>query len=58
VIIIFIYEYFHGDNGRGGGATPSNRMDGLVAKLIQPRSKSQIQKTKKMKFEKGQARKF
>ncbi len=34
---IFFYEYFHGDNGRGVGATHQTGWTGLVAKLIQPR---------------------
>ena len=36
---IFFYEYFHGDNGRGVGATHQTGWTGLVAKLIQPRRK-------------------
>jgi hypothetical protein len=35
---ILFYEYFHGDNGRGIGATHQTGWTGLVAKLIQPRS--------------------
>ena len=31
------YEYFHGDNGRGVGASHQTGWTGLVAKLIQPR---------------------
>jgi hypothetical protein len=34
---ILFYEYFHGDNGRGIGATHQTGWTGLVAKLIQPR---------------------
>jgi hypothetical protein len=34
---IWFYEYFHGDNGRGVGATHQTGWTGLVAKLIQPR---------------------
>lgn len=34
---IYFYEYFHGDNGRGVGATHQTGWTGLVAKLIQPR---------------------
>jgi hypothetical protein len=33
---IFFSEYFHGDNGRGVGATHQTGWTGLVAKLIQP----------------------
>jgi hypothetical protein len=36
---IYFYEYFHGDNGRGVGATHQTGWTGLVAKLIQPRRK-------------------
>jgi hypothetical protein len=37
---LYFYEYFHGDNGRGVGATHQTGWTGLVAKLIQPRRKS------------------
>jgi hypothetical protein len=37
--LIFFYEYFHGDSGRGVGATHQTGWTGLVAKLIQPRKK-------------------
>ncbi|HEY3401831.1 MAG TPA: glucosidase [Ohtaekwangia sp.] len=37
---ILFYEYFHGDNGRGVGATHQTGWTGLVAKLIQPPTKS------------------
>jgi hypothetical protein len=36
---IWFFEYFHGDNGRGAGATHQTGWTGLVAKLIQQRSK-------------------
>ncbi|MBL7858608.1 MAG: glucosidase [Cyclobacteriaceae bacterium] len=36
---ILFYEYFHGDNGRGVGASHQTGWTGLVAKLIQPRNK-------------------
>jgi hypothetical protein len=36
---LFFYEYFHGDSGRGVGATHQTGWTGLVAKLIQPRTK-------------------
>jgi hypothetical protein len=35
---VLFYEYFHGDNGRGVGATHQTGWTALVAKLIQPRS--------------------
>ncbi len=34
---ILFFEYFHGDNGRGVGASHQTGWTGLVAKLIQPR---------------------
>ncbi|MFQ5708816.1 MAG: glucosidase [bacterium] len=34
---ILFYEYFHGDNGRGLGASHQTGWTGLVAKLLQPR---------------------
>lgn len=34
---ILFYEYFHGDNGRGVGASHQTGWTGLVARLIQPR---------------------
>jgi hypothetical protein len=36
---IWFYEYFHGDNGRGAGATHQTGWTGLVAKLIQQSNK-------------------
>ncbi|MEX2234651.1 MAG: glucosidase [Cyclobacteriaceae bacterium] len=36
---ILFFEYFHGDNGRGAGATHQTGWTGLVAKLIQERNK-------------------
>ena len=43
---ILFYEYFHGDNGRGVGASHQTGWTGLVAKLLQPRrtEKEKIQK--------------
>jgi hypothetical protein len=32
------YEYFHGDNGRGVGASHQTGWTGLIAKLLQPRA--------------------
>jgi hypothetical protein len=34
---VLFYEYFHGDDGRGVGASHQTGWTGLVAKLIQPR---------------------
>ena len=36
---LWFFEYFHGDNGRGVGATHQTGWTGLVAKLIQQRNK-------------------
>ncbi len=36
---IWFYEYFHGDNGRGVGASHQTGWTALIAKLIQPRIK-------------------
>jgi hypothetical protein len=33
----FFYEYFHGDSGRGVGASHQTGWTGLIAKLLQPR---------------------
>ncbi len=35
---IWFFEYFHGDNGRGVGATHQTGWTGLIAKLIQQRN--------------------
>jgi hypothetical protein len=35
---ILFHEYFHGDNGRGVGASHQTGWTGLLAKLLQPRS--------------------
>jgi hypothetical protein len=35
---VLFYEYFHGDNGRGVGASHQTGWTGLVAKLLQPRA--------------------
>ncbi len=34
---LLFYEYFHGDNGRGVGASHQTGWTGLIAKLLQPR---------------------
>ena len=33
--LILFYEYFHGDNGRGAGASHQTGWTGVVAKLLQ-----------------------
>ncbi len=35
---ILFHEYFHGDNGRGVGASHQTGWSGLIAKLLQPRA--------------------
>jgi hypothetical protein len=35
---VLFHEYFHGDNGRGVGASHQTGWTGLVAKLLQPRA--------------------
>jgi hypothetical protein len=35
---ILFHEYFHGDTGRGVGASHQTGWTGLIAKLLQPRS--------------------
>ncbi len=37
---VLFYEYFHGDNGRGVGASHQTGWTGLIAKLVQPRRKN------------------
>ncbi|MFZ6013008.1 MAG: MGH1-like glycoside hydrolase domain-containing protein, partial [Bacteroidota bacterium] len=44
---IYFYEYFHGDTGRGVGATHQTGWTGLVAKLINLISKSNTREIKK-----------
>ena len=34
---ILFHEYFHGDTGRGVGASHQTGWTGLIAKLLQPR---------------------
>jgi hypothetical protein len=38
---ILFHEYFHGDNGRGVGASHQTGWTGLIAKLLMPRPKSE-----------------
>ncbi len=37
---VLFYEYFHGDTGRGVGASHQTGWTGLVAKLLQPRQRT------------------
>jgi len=37
---VLFHEYFHGDSGRGVGASHQTGWTGLVAKLLQPRHES------------------
>jgi hypothetical protein len=39
---LLFHEYFHGDTGRGVGASHQTGWTGLVAKLIQPRAKEEF----------------
>jgi hypothetical protein len=34
---VLFHEYFHGDSGRGVGASHQTGWTGLIAKLLQPR---------------------
>ncbi len=36
---VLFHEYFHGDNGRGAGASHQTGWSGLVARLLRPRNK-------------------
>ena len=36
--LLKFYEYFHGDNGAGIGASHQTGWTGLIAKLLQPRA--------------------
>ncbi len=38
--LVLFHEYFHGDNGRGVGASHQTGWSGLVALLLQPRTKT------------------
>ena len=42
---VLFHEYFHGDNGRGVGASHQTGWTGLIAKLIMPRGGSQLHET-------------
>jgi hypothetical protein len=37
---ILFHEYFHGDSGRGVGASHQTGWTGLIAKLLMPRAKA------------------
>jgi hypothetical protein len=46
--LVLFYEYFHGDNGRGVGASHQTGWTGVVAELIsQVREKKKEKKPKK-----------
>jgi hypothetical protein len=47
---ILFHEYFHGDNGRGVGASHQTGWTGLIAKLIQPYGEDERAKTRKEKI--------
>jgi hypothetical protein len=40
---VLFYEYFHGDNGRGLGASHQTGWTGAIAKLLQPRKREREQ---------------
>jgi hypothetical protein len=40
---VLFYEYFHGDTGRGVGASHQTGWTGVVAKLLQPRRREPSQ---------------
>ena len=42
---VLFHEYFHGDNGRGVGASHQTGWTGLIAKLLQPRNVAERKKT-------------
>ncbi len=50
---VLFHEYFHGDNGRGVGASHQTGWTGVVAKLLQPRAKKESagKKTLKMNYQ-------
>jgi len=39
---VLFHEYFHGDNGRGVGASHQTGWTGLVAKLLQPKAEKEV----------------
>jgi copper oxidase (laccase) domain-containing protein len=43
--LVLFYEYFHGDTGRGVGASHQTGWTGLVAKLLQ-QSGERVEKTR------------
>jgi len=49
--LVLFYEYFHGDNSRGVGATHQTGWTGVVAELINRINKSELKKVSKRKEE-------
>jgi hypothetical protein len=43
---LLFHEYFHGDSGRGVGASHQTGWTGLIAKLLQPRKKASADESK------------
>jgi hypothetical protein len=39
---VLFYEYFHGDTGRGVGASHQTGWTGLIAMVLQPRTESSV----------------
>ena len=50
---VLFHEYFHGDTGRGVGASHQTGWTGLVAKLLQPREKRDVYVSAQPKYETG-----
>ncbi|HEY3861315.1 MAG TPA: glucosidase [Verrucomicrobiae bacterium] len=50
---VLFHEYFHGDTGRGAGASHQTGWTGLVAKLLQPRGHSRAKPPEKAAGESG-----
>jgi hypothetical protein len=47
---VLFHEYFHGDTGRGVGASHQTGWTGLIAKLLQPRKRnSYVEESKTVK---------
>jgi hypothetical protein len=43
--LILFYEYFHGDNGRGVGASHQTGWTGVVAKLLQQSGEREVKES-------------
>ena len=47
---LLFHEYFHGDNGRGVGASHQTGWTGLIAKLLQPRKAVAVAESRHLKI--------